>query len=380
MKIERISLSRFELINTTPPFDLFEEVVGSRRRWTRRTVKAAKNAEIHLLHVYTDDGIEGISTVGDARYTTMRPEELEAIRILAVGENPLARERLYQKMMAATRGLFSRPGWFGAFDNCLWDIAGKAAGMPIYQLIGHAREAAPCYYNFSSASMERALEDVERARSLGFFALKDHFHGEAQQNIEALEAVRNQVGPEIPLFHDAAGCRYTLAEAISVGRALETLNYGWFEEPLPDRHQLELQQLCDTLTIPVMSGETLMHDVELSSLWLRSGATDLIRANARLGVTPILKLAHLAEMYNTTIELNGPGGLFGLVHAHLVCGLSNATYYEYFPSGTRDELGKEIGLVNPPLPHEGMIRPPDGPGWGAEWDWNQFEGRRVGEW
>jgi len=93
----------------------------------------------------------------------------------------------------------------------------------------------------------------------------------------------------------------------------------------------------------------------------------------------VLKLAHLAELHNTTIELNGPGGLFGLVHAHLVCAISNTTYYEYFPNGSRDARGREIGLLNPPVPDNGQIRPPYNPGWGAEWDWKFFKKKRVGE-
>ncbi len=92
-----------------------------------------------------------------------------------------------------------------------------------------------------------------------------------------------------------------------------------------------------------------------------------------------MKLAHLAEGHGARIELNGPGGLFGLVHAHLVCAIDNTSYYEYFPGGSRDELGKEIGLLNPPVPQQGRIAPPTGAGWGAEWDWAWFRKRRVAE-
>jgi L-alanine-DL-glutamate epimerase-like enolase superfamily enzyme len=110
-----------------------------------------------------------------------------------------------------------------------------------------------------------------------------------------------------------------------------------------------------------------------------SGATDLLRANARHGTTPLLKLATLAEMRGTTVELNGPGGLFGLLHAQMMCCIPNTSYYEYFPGGSRDEVGKEIGLLNPPVPVNGRIAPPDGPGWGAEWDRPFFEKTRVAE-
>ena len=212
---------------------------------------------------------------------------------------------------------------------------------------------------------------------MGFPAVKDHLTNGADENIEWLAAIREAVGPEIVLLHDAVLSHYTFEEALRVGRALEELRFLWLEEPLPDRDQQGLQRLCNALDIPILAPETLMHDVALSAQWLISGATDWLRANARVGVTGLLKLAHLAELHNARIELNGPGGLFGLVHAHLVCALQNTSYYEYFPGGTRDELGREIGLLNPPLPERGTIAPPDGPGWGAEWDWPYFEQKRV---
>jgi len=214
----------------------------------------------------------------------------------------------------------------------------------------------------------------------GFPAVKDHFRGRAEENIAGFQAIRAAVGDHIDLLHDAALCHYTWQEALRVGRALEELNYGWFEEPLADREQGQLQQLCAALDIPILAPETLMHDLQLSARWLISGATDDLRANARHGVTQTLKLAHLAELHGQRIELNGPGGLFGLVHAHLVCAIQNTSYYEYFPGGSRDERGKEIGLLNPPLPQHGRITPPSGPGWGAAWDWAYFERVRVGVW
>ena len=102
-------------------------------------------------------------------------------------------------------------------------------------------------------------------------------------------------------MHDAAGYRYSFEEALRVGRALEELDFGWFEEPLADRDQVGLHRLCQSLVILVLAPESMLND--------------LLRANARHGTTPLLKLAHLAELHGTTVELNGPGGLFGLVHA-----------------------------------------------------------------
>ena len=107
MKIEEITLSVFETKSNTGLFELHRVAVGGgRSRWVRKAA-SSPSRELHVLHVLTDDGVEGICTVGDARYTMMRTEDLEQLRILASGEAPQERERLYGKCKAATRGMFT---------------------------------------------------------------------------------------------------------------------------------------------------------------------------------------------------------------------------------------------------------------------------------
>jgi L-alanine-DL-glutamate epimerase-like enolase superfamily enzyme len=124
-----------------------------------------------------------------------------------------------------------------------------------------------------------------------------------------------------------------------------------------------------------MANEMLMHDVALSAQWLIQGATDRLRANARHGATQVLKMAHFAELYNANVELNGQGGLFGLVHAHLGCCIDNADYYENFfmtAGGSRNQ-GEQWGMLNGLVIEDGHVAPPDGPGWGAVWDEKRFQ-------
>jgi L-alanine-DL-glutamate epimerase-like enolase superfamily enzyme len=382
MKIESISISVFETKSDSPPFQLVEQTRGAHHRWLRQSLGPGRD-HLHVLHVRTDEGIEGVCTVGDARYRTMRARDLEQLRAIALGEDPFDRERLNWKCHAATRGLFGKQGWYGAFDNCLWDIAGRAAGLPVVALLGRVRDRCPCYLNIGGGrgpdAEQIAVRDAQRAVEAGFPAVKDHFRDSVTRNVALFRAVRQAVGPDIDALHDAAMAEYTFDDALYVGRALQDLRFAWFEEPLPDTRQAELKRLCDALDVPILSPETMMHDIDLSAQWLISGATDHLRTNARHGTTSALKLAHLAELHGANVEFNGPGGLFGLVHAHLVCALRNTSYYEYFPGGSRDEAGKEIGLLNPPLPQQGYIAPPDAPGWGAEWDWEYFNKVRVAE-
>lgn len=377
MKIERIELSVFETTTNTGLFELHEGTrPDGQRRWLRRG-HSRPTRELHVLHVLTDDGIEGLCTVGDARYTTMRTEDLEQLRLLVVGEDPLERERLYNKCKAATRGLFTLVGWHGAFDNCLWDIAGKAAGLPVAELIGRVRDACPAYYNYGGSSVEAAIDDARQAMARGFSALKDHFSGPGPENESWFAAVRGELGDDVDLLHDAASCDYGYDEALLVAEALHDLRFGWFEEPLDDRNLLGLQRLCAETQVPILACETLMNDVDLSAAWLLAGATDKLRVNGRIGTTAYLQLAQLAQQRGTTVEPNGPGGLFGHVHAHLCCAVENTAYYEYFPGGSRDEVGSEIGIDNAPVPVDGQIAPNDGAGWGVEIDRERFESVRV---
>ena len=377
MKITEITLSVFETQTNTGLFELHQEPAGPGRTWWRRKASSTPTRELHVLHVLTDEGLEGICTVGDARYTTMRTEDLEQLRLLVVGEDPTDNERLYEKCKSATRGMFTMYGWHGAFDNCLWDIKGKAEGKSVSQMIGQARTSCVAYYNYGGTTPEAAAENAKHAVGLGFQACKDHFRGTGEENVAWFEAARDAVGEDVDLLHDAAGCDYSLEEAITLARVLERLEVGWFEEPLDDRNLLGLQQLCAAVDIPILAPETLVNDVDLSEMWLETGATDMLRVNGRIGTTAYLRLAELAKVKGTTVEPNGPGGLFGHVHAHLCCAVENTTYYEYFPHGSRDEVGKEIGLMNPPIPVDGQITPSDQPGWGVEWDRDYFEGQRV---
>ena len=188
--------------------------------------------------------------------------------------------------------------------------------------------------------------------------------------------VRERVGPDFLLINDPV-CSYNLKEAIEVGHVVEELGFLWLEEPMHEYKQHQYQILCDELQMPVMGNETLMGDLGISTQWLLSGATDLLRANARFGTTQVLKMAHFAEMYDTNIEMNAEGGLFGLLHAHLGCCIDNTGFYEAGAAALEAKNGEPWGMTNTPPIVDGHIVPPDGPGWGAEWDWERFAAMTV---
>ena len=372
MKIVDIKVSEFEVKSNTQHFRLRK----TGRLWEKYDFESPVG-RIHILHVVTEEGLEGISTVGDARYTTMSEEALSYLKYLVIGEDPTNRDYLFDMLSTATRMIFMPPGWFGAFDNCLWDIEGKIQSKSVSSLISHPDKPVKAYYNYRGPDLDSLIEDAKTGIGKGFKVLKDHFAWTAEENIIAFESVRAAVGDEIVLLHDAAGCSYSLDEAIEVADQLYQQGFEWFEEPLNDRKLGLLKKLCSVSEIPILGLETLMNDFVIMREWVREGAVNIVRGNARHGTTGILRIAKELEKVGINIELNGPGGLFGHVHAQLVAGISNTSYYEYFPDGSRDAIGKEIGLLNPPIPLNGEVNLAENPGWGYEFDWKYFKDQRV---
>lgn len=345
-----------------------------RIQYTHTAAPTEQLARQHFIEVVTDEGVSGRCT------TTMTPAQVELLRNQVLGEDPFHREHLYQKLHKGTRWLYQPPGWFGDFDNCLWDIAGKVANLPVFALVGRVRQRLPVYLTSGDGSVSDYLHHIERGRQMGINAYKFHTYKGGKADIPIFRQVRREVGPDYELINDPV-CSYDLREAIEVGHVMEELGFVWLEEPFHEQKMNLYQELCRALTIPVMANEMLMHDVGLSAQWLIHGATDRLRANARHGTTQVLKMAHFAELYGANVELNGQGGLFGLIHAHLGCCIDNTDYYENFfmsADGNRRQ-GEAWGLLNGLVIEEGHVAPPPGPGWGADWDEARFQSLVVAE-
>ena len=328
----------------------------------------------NFLQVETDDGRV-------ARCTTMMPPpQVEILRTQVLGEDVSRREYLFQLLHKGSRWIYQTPGWFGDFDNCLWDLLGQAANLPVYALVGRVRDRFPVYLTYHDSDLAGYLSQIEAGLQCGIRAYKFHSYKGGEVDKPIFRQVRQVVGDEYVLINDPV-CSYSLREAIEVGHLMEELNFVWLEEPFHEQRLHDYQTLCRDLTIPVLATEMIMHDMGLATQWLIQGGTDRLRANARHGTTQVLKMAHFAEAYAANIEMNAQGGLAGLIHAHLGCCIDNTDYYEHFsPAGDWNRREGELwGLLNGPLIEDGHIAPPDGPGWGAVWDEARFRARIVAE-
>ena len=116
----------------------------------------------------------------------------------------------------APRWVYQEPGWFGEFDNCLWDILGKTAGRPVYDLIGRVRDRLPVYLTAGDMDLQGYLDHIDGGRTFGVNAYKLHTYKGGKADIPLLTDVRKAVGDDYDLLNDPV-CSYNLREAIEVG-------------------------------------------------------------------------------------------------------------------------------------------------------------------
>ncbi|MCD6504353.1 hypothetical protein J7K52_03160 [Candidatus Bathyarchaeota archaeon] len=326
-----------------------------------------------LLEVETDEEVRGFAFSGHGR--VMLELVREVFRPLLLGEDPLMREKIWKKIWDIDR-IRQLPVYAqGPVDVALWDIAGKAAGLPVYKLLGGYRSRVKAYAStFTLPTVEDYVKLAEEAVNRGYTAIKLHVWGDVEKDIEACRAVREAVGDGVKLMLDASGA-YTHEEALWAGKELEKLNYYWFEEPIRDYDIHGLKTLRSKLNIPLLVAETTWGSLFDAANHIIQGTGDIIHSDCTLkaGITGLLKTAHLCEAFGIKCQVHGPG----LPNLHVICAINNCEYYEsIYP-----EDAFHFGLKNPPIvpDKEGYVHVPEKPGLGQEIDWSWVEEHTIEE-
>jgi mannonate dehydratase len=231
-------------------------------------------------------------------------------------------------------------------DEALWDIKGKRAAMPVYQLLGgKARFAVPCYTHASGRTPEEVINSVQRFidqgfryiriqqggygavgtlgnkpdfKDAGFGAAGDSFMDQrAYLNSVPLmfEAVRKAVGEEIELLHDIHE-RVAPMDAINMIKKLEQYNPFFIEDPFAPEDMEWFRQLRKTTSVPIAMGE-LFNNINEFKLPVTNQLFDYIRVHISQigGITPAVKVAHLGEWFNVKTAWHGPGDVSPVGHA-----------------------------------------------------------------
>ena len=326
-----------------------------------------------LLRVITEAGIEGWCN-------TIDPETARVIttqfREHLIGRDALARERLWHDLLMLERLTWPPKKLRGAIDVALWDITGKRAGLPVWRLLGACRDRVPCYRTQSGTlgpeglSKDHFIDFALQVKEEGYLGSKDHCFAGPQFMIELAGELRDAVGPDYNLMHDAVGY-YDVKEAVRVGRALEEHNFRWFEEPLRDQDFLGYKQVRQALEIPVVGGEYFPHQLHSYAQMLALGAVDGIKPAIYMGgITEMLKLAQLTYTFGLTIHVSAHDHMWGFSSVNVSGAIENGEMLEVHPPFTAHT---HPALKNPLTLSNGYVHMPEGPGLGVDLDWEIIE-------
>ena len=319
-----------------------------------------------LLRILTDADVEGICLgVGPEIAGHIQGPCREAL----IGQDPIDRERFWQALLRLDRFAYLPHTVRGYVDVALWDLAGKALGLPVFRLAGGFRDRMPCYKSGGDLpEVEAYVDEAVRAKEEGFGGYKDHCYRGVEVMTRVARAVRDAVGPDFHLMHDCVQ-NYTYTEAIRIGRVLEETDYFWFEEPLRDVDLMGLKKLTAELEVPIAASEYLPGTIHSTAQLLGQQAVDIVRASVpwRGGITDMLKIARMAEGFGVNCEITSVGVMNGFVHAHVLGAIRNCTYFEGWRPGS---LGGQPLIANPLAIEDGYLSVPLGPGLGVELDWD----------
>lgn len=345
----------------------------------KRQGKSRMPWDVVVLKITTDNGIEGVATALAARSGLVTETYLqENIGPLLLGRDPYEREAIWQELWNIDRHLTFFPVYMtGPVDVALWDIAAKAAGVPLYKYLGAYRKELPVYASgLFHDTVQEYVDEALLYKAKGIGAYKAHPGGPVEKDIKIHQAVREAVGDDYVLMSDPVA-EYTLDEAIRVGRQLERLGYLWFEEPFRDFELSKYSQLCKSLDIPVAATETTRGCHWGVAQSIAQQAADIVRADVswKNGITGTLKIAHMAEAFGMRCEIHTTTmNYMDIVNLHVSCAIRNCAYFEYFVPEGDFQLPMKGKL---PIDAKGMITVPDAPGIGAKLDWDLIERQCV---
>ena len=331
--------------------------------------------ELVTARVRDDDGAEGVGytfTVGrngSAVLATLRDE----IAGVAAGEDADRIEHLWQRVWWALH-YGGRGGptvlALSAFDMALWDLKACRAGLPLWKLLGGHDPRVPCYAGGIDLQLplDELLAQTDANLGRGFRAIKMKVGREQlAEDVERVAAMRAHLGAGFPLMVDA-NMKWTADLAIRAARAFQPYDLTWLEEPVPPDDVAGHARVVAQGGLPVAAGENLRSLWEFKTLIVAGGVTypepDVTNCG---GVTPFMKIAHLAEAFGLPVTSHGAHD----VTVHLLAACPNRSYLE------AHGFGLDRYIATPLRIEDGMAIAPDGPGHGIAFDWDGLAAIRA---
>jgi L-alanine-DL-glutamate epimerase-like enolase superfamily enzyme len=372
-----MKITRIETIPVSIPINPQRAIMGGRGAHTV--------SQFLLLKTYTDAGIVGLGEVsatpiwsGENHVTAAHfVETLLAPQL--IGQEATAIERLTGAMNYALAG---NPFTKAGIEMSLWDILGKAAGLPVYRLLGGpAREFVTTKFSVSGVAPERAAEIAAWAVEQGFRAMKVKVGIDPDEDVARVRAVRAAIGPDIRLGVDANG-GWSPRVAIQTIRRLYEYNIAFAEQPVAPLDVAWLADVRRQVAVPVMADESV-YTLQDAMAIVRADAADVLSVYIGKGggIGPARKVAAVAEAagLTCTVGSNLEMGVASAAMIHLAMA-TPAIGAEDFPCDILSPFYYEGDLLSEPLPiRAGEARPHERPGLGVELDDEKVEFFRVKE-
>jgi L-alanine-DL-glutamate epimerase-like enolase superfamily enzyme len=327
--------------------------------------------ELNTVRVKDADGAEGVGytyTVGrngaavDAILRREMPE-------IFAGEAADHIERLWQKAWWALH-YGGRGGptvlAISAFDMALWDLKAKRAGLPLWNYLGGFDPKVPCYAGGIDLDLplDKLLRQTDDNLAKGFRAIKMKVgRKRLAEDVERVKAMRAHLGEDFPLMADA-NMKWTVDEAIRAARAFQPYDLTWIEEPTIPDDPAGHARIVREGGLPVAAGENLRTLWEFKQ-YIAAGAVTYPEPDVTNcgGVTPFMKIAHLAEAFNLPVTTHGAHD----VTVHLLAACPNRSFLEAHGFGLDHYIAEPLTIA------EGFAIAPDRPGHGVAFDWAGLE-------
>jgi L-alanine-DL-glutamate epimerase-like enolase superfamily enzyme len=361
-KIDRVEITQIDIAPKVRRTDAIQSFV------TQETVMVA---------VRCDDGSSGlgytytIGTGGSSIVALLR----DHLAPLLIGRDPACFEAIWRDLFFHTHatavGAITSLA-LAAVDTALWDRNCRVAGLPLWRMAGGAKPRVPVYTTeggWLHLEPEELVTQTLAAKADGFLGAKIKVgKPHVAQDMARLAAVREAVGAGFELMVDANQA-FSLAEAIRRARQYAELDLAWFEEPMPAEHVAAHAQLLASTSVPIAVGESMYHLSQFGE-YAQQKACSIVQADvARVGgITPWLKIAHLAEAHNLAVC---PHFLMEL-HVSLCAAVPNSRWVEYIPQ-LDDLTTSRLAIA------DGHALAPQTPGLGIEWDAERLKALRKFE-
>lgn len=331
--------------------------------------------------VRTDEGITGYGETF-RRGPYVQKAAIDTIfAALLIGKDPFDTEAIWAAMFSAGN-VAGPPGALqtaaAAVDIALWDIKGKALGVPLYRLLGgKIRDRVRVY----ASSLRRDLSPLEEAKRAaafqeeGYTAYKMHSavpgavdHPD-DRTIEHVREMRAAVGDDFEILVDVNGA-YSVHHAIEIGKALEDLGAFHFEQPVPITNMEGMAQVADALSIPVASGETSYTRWDFEQLILR-GRPDIVQPDVIKcgGISELQNIAAVVSTHGLPMTVHNTQPIVSTAaHVHWIAGRRDVPYAQEYNIEHVSIRNDRPILKTPFEVVDGHMTVPDGPGLGLEFD------------